>query len=378
MSLRVPMAWQEAVAIAQEVAREAAITGVPPGLDNCRLSASGAVEISGASRAPFVTDPAAGTLDALLNRDQAPPALLALLDRAEDLEAGGTTDLAGDLQFFARPDAPATIAALVARALAMESDAAQQAEFDRLRKDVSVPPPATPLRAPASRRSLGKWVPAAIALAMIVAAGVLAASAYRKSVPATPAESAAPPATAEKPSPSPVQQIAGRIDALVDKGLEMVGLRAAEASAPAAPAPPADPPARRAQASRRTVLEPTRSALLLALPPVFDPLITASDTDADAANSGEPLAPIATSEVEPPVLRWPQLPNAPGTVPVDPARSYLELQINEAGTVDKIRLHSPSNSFHDRMLVSAAKAWVFHPAQKDGHPVKYLMRVPIE
>jgi hypothetical protein len=47
------------------------------------------------------------------------------------------------------------------------------------------------------------------------------------------------------------------------------------------------------------------------------------------------------------------------------------------GTVDKVRLRSARSSVHDRMLVSAAKAWVFHPAQQDGRPVKYLLKVPI-
>src|SRR5512145_1357565 len=99
LMLRVPVAWHEAVAVAQEVARETTITGTTAGLDNCFLSADGTVEFGGASRMPFAFDPAAGTLDALLDRKQAPPELVEMLDRAENLEAGGNTDLASELDW---------------------------------------------------------------------------------------------------------------------------------------------------------------------------------------------------------------------------------------------------------------------------------------
>ena len=29
------------------------------------------------------------------------------------------------------------------------------------------------------------------------------------------------------------------------------------------------------------------------------------------------------------------------------------------------------------MIVAAAKAWQFEPAMKDGHPVKYVLRLPV-
>jgi outer membrane biosynthesis protein TonB len=83
------------------------------------------------------------------------------------------------------------------------------------------------------------------------------------------------------------------------------------------------------------------------------------------------------ANLQPPVLRWPQLPQEPESQPVEEGVSYLEILINEGGTVDKVRLRATRINFHERMLVSAAKAWVFHPARIDGRAVRYLMRVPI-
>jgi len=45
--------------------------------------------------------------------------------------------------------------------------------------------------------------------------------------------------------------------------------------------------------------------------------------------------------------------------------------------VDEVRLISPTRRYYDRMMVAAAKAWVFQPARLNGRPVKYRTRIPI-
>jgi len=51
--------------------------------------------------------------------------------------------------------------------------------------------------------------------------------------------------------------------------------------------------------------------------------------------------------------------------------------VDEQGDVEQVRLISPANRFHERMIVSAAKMWKFRPAFKDGHPVRYREKIRI-
>lgn len=84
----------------------------------------------------------------------------------------------------------------------------------------------------------------------------------------------------------------------------------------------------------------------------------------------------ADMDVEPPVLVYPQLRSEPSAAP--PATvPHFELLVNERGEVDQVRLRARDARFQDRMMISAAKAWRFRPATKDGTPVRYRVRVPI-
>jgi hypothetical protein len=78
-----------------------------------------------------------------------------------------------------------------------------------------------------------------------------------------------------------------------------------------------------------------------------------------------------------PVLLRPYLPEhpAPGTSPSE--FGVLKLVVNGRGAVESVRLQSPSNRYHDRFWVSAAKTWRFQPALKDGLPVKFLKSIVI-
>jgi hypothetical protein len=66
---------------------------------------------------------------------------------------------------------------------------------------------------------------------------------------------------------------------------------------------------------------------------------------------------------------------APGTPPS--RLGVLSLVVDGEGAVESVRLQSPSNRYHDRFWVSAAKTWRFRPALKDGRPVKFLKRIMI-
>lgn len=55
--------------------------------------------------------------------------------------------------------------------------------------------------------------------------------------------------------------------------------------------------------------------------------------------------------------------------------SGIELLILPDGTVESVKLVGRPRDIHDSMLLSAAKAWQFSPATKDGVPVRYRKTV---
>jgi TonB family protein len=75
--------------------------------------------------------------------------------------------------------------------------------------------------------------------------------------------------------------------------------------------------------------------------------------------------------VEPPIGVRPllarQLPQA--IQPEDLTR--VEVVVSIDGSVESVRLIDPPRSVIDSMILSAAKAWQFEPAVKDGKPVRY-------
>ena len=83
----------------------------------------------------------------------------------------------------------------------------------------------------------------------------------------------------------------------------------------------------------------------------------------------------ADSTVTPAVIVRPVLPKEPPPgVPADQIGT-IDVIVDEQGDVLHVKLISPGNRFHERMLVSAAKMWKFRPAYKDGRPVRYMTRV---
>ena len=51
--------------------------------------------------------------------------------------------------------------------------------------------------------------------------------------------------------------------------------------------------------------------------------------------------------------------------------------IGRDGTVENVTFHTPLNRHHERMIVSAAKAWRYRPATRNGRPVRYRILVKV-
>lgn len=106
--------------------------------------------------------------------------------------------------------------------------------------------------------------------------------------------------------------------------------------------------------------------------PVGNP---ATAPPAGAEPSGETIYSSASADVDPPIPISP-LP-VTGLNPNVESIGTIELVINEEGNVDRVRLISQPTRMQPLMLLSAAKAWTFRPALRDGRPVKFRLRVKV-
>jgi hypothetical protein len=76
-----------------------------------------------------------------------------------------------------------------------------------------------------------------------------------------------------------------------------------------------------------------------------------------------------------PILVRPVLPKDPPPGVAADQIGTMEVLVDEQGDVERVKLISPGNRFHERMLVSAAKMWKFRPAFREGRPVRYLAKI---
>ena len=124
-----------------------------------------------------------------------------------------------------------------------------------------------------------------------------------------------------------------------------------------APAPVPEPPDASPsplEVNAPAAIEPVAEPVTVELPPAVDPSIVYSQTD---------------QNVEPPrLLSRPlpaRLPSGGSDVPT------VEIVTSPEGGVERVRLTSKPRRLVDVMELSAAKAWKFDPALKDGQPVRY-------
>jgi len=93
------------------------------------------------------------------------------------------------------------------------------------------------------------------------------------------------------------------------------------------------------------------------------------------ADSPGPVYTSADQEVVPPTPVRPKLPTVlPSGTRLD-ALSIMDLLISENGDVVSVRLVPPARDVREAMMLSAAKAWRFAPATRNGTAVRYLKRI---
>lgn len=96
-----------------------------------------------------------------------------------------------------------------------------------------------------------------------------------------------------------------------------------------------------------------------------------------AAEANEIIYSEADTDVIPPRPLSRQMP-VTGPIGVPPNRvGWLDMVIDRDGSVFFVKLTTPLNRHHERMIVSPAKAWRYQPATKNRKPVMYRIRVKV-
>ena len=93
-----------------------------------------------------------------------------------------------------------------------------------------------------------------------------------------------------------------------------------------------------------------------------------------------PRQPVIYSQddknVMPPVVVRQDIPQFPGRVTFDRA-GVLEVVIDINGAVESATMLEGVEALYNRLLLNAAKNWMYQPARLDGAPVKYRKRIQI-
>jgi len=402
--MKVAVSWQEAVALCLEVLQGAASDAFP---DPAGVSITSIGEMH---RSPGrYLSGSAGHRAALFLRDlignsPMPEELRAVLDRnLAGTSTQSKNELIAALTYFERPNRRADIAAVQARAQSIYSRTATDQELERLRARVhSNQPPEPPVISISNRvrRMVGQGTLVLILCGVIAASGyVLLGLAFK---PAAPTDDAGAPV--EEPSLGTAIGTAGRQVTEQVKDIVATGIAIAEerlnrspaSVEPTVPAPPqrtATPSVRRTASVAEAVefgpspswtvsVQDVTATWLAARGPAQDvDAAPGLDAGADPAVAQQPLGPLYSAldaDVEPATLIRPQLPSEVRNLALPEGEvGTLELVVNERGSVDQVRLVSATSRLNEKMLIAAAKAWLFDPARRDGLPVRYVVRIQI-
>lgn len=400
IELGIPVAWQEAVEVAHAAYKLGGDSsgGITP--RGCFLTAAGKVELHHVPAGPDNPTLSSPQLLALLLEGQAaPPELLALLaapgaafttrPAADGLssfpsEQSTTAPGAPTLDWFVRANPEVEIARLAGRALAADGE---RAKLEHLRSGARSQP--TEKQPPPDVGAARSRVGRRIALATVAVVGVAGAAIWmstgsgrvwlEKAAATWPSPGDSAPAAVDDAAAATgaTERVPAAPKAVVGSASATTGGATPRGSGSAPPV--------RATRGASVAGEAPGDAGRAAAADLQPAGIAANEAPLAGMSYTAPEADVVLSArvysvndrgVEPPVMRRPQLPSAPKP-DSEATSSYVEVIVDERGQVAQVRLRSNDPSLNDRMLVSAAKAWQFEPAVKDGRPVPYRMQIPV-
>jgi hypothetical protein len=384
---RVPLEWFESVAIIAGLCSSLAESGAmaTPAPSDVTLTPEGTVLITGdRDRHHLVALPR--LLHELLSVTTPPTPLRLLVLHTISSEGDRSPKTFGAaLAYYARPDREAWIKSARQRFLetpAVSAEPGQPKPSEML--DVEPPAPPAPAAVPHTRRKrtvVVAAVAAIVVLATVVvsqkgsrATNVLqnvwhsarAAAAHVADAGRSLAETVTGPSKAEqktpadaKPSPD-AAPATDRPKSRSHRGLQQVAEPLAESQSEATDTRALDA----AVEGRVEPLAPAPAPESIAEPTT----ITHGESDGAQSRTDDDIA------IVPPRLLDPiRLPSWARTGDMVSSTGVIELDINESGTVRRVRLVSPATSLTDMMILSAAKTWIFEPAFSGGRAIPYRL-----
>jgi len=365
LARQTPIVWFEAVAIVQELCAEVVARGPErdlqvPELTEIAITPEGGIELRGdgpAGQAPV--SQASRILLTLLAEAQTLPVQLRLIALQEVSPAPSCKSLqefSTRLELFERPGRRNVVRSVYERFQKLPALEAEVA------KDATAPPLPRPLP-PAWWKSAR--VQAGAGLATVVVVVTTALWLWPRPEGQGAGDARGPVAQAVSATVDTVARTSG-------SGLNTVarwlGLAATDRPTATAPAEPASVDASPTSAPSR--MTAPRTARPVELPRA-----------AEATAEGQPpstdttvYSPVDT-EIVPPEFVRSRLPKDPPPGVRSEDLSEVEVIISATGEVESVKLVTQPVRVLSAMMLSAVKNWRFQPATKDGHPVRYRLRL---
>jgi hypothetical protein len=406
LALSVPVHWTESVAVIEELCLVLGVDGdtaLVPDAQDILITAQGAVLVQRGAPGLADVDALGRLLNALLDPVTTPIPLRLFVAHSIGSEKYRSVSAYGDaLAYYARPDRRELIQAVYQRCL--ESSNTVSPVLSEPPRVEATPPasvPETPLVTP---RRVPRWVPLAVVV-LLVAMGSYFVASRRFTGGFDSVVAAAPVHTLTTAAAKVVQTVREFITAPPEEPQAVGPVEAGAAT------PVRSRQTQRAPATSRAVLSAGQTPVASSADPESTASTGGTGSAANAAWSTAPpqvlvpldsqslsegalaLPPVAVNtpertvfvdqtvytsaspDVQPPVMYSPKLPPMPPTTPDVLGTNTMSLLIDEGGAVQQALLTSPPVRMSDMLLLSAAKVWKFHPATKDGRPVKYRLTV---
>ncbi|HYT75764.1 MAG TPA: energy transducer TonB [Vicinamibacterales bacterium] len=388
LSRGVVVEWFEAVAVVRATMDELG-SGTEqrstPDLGQVWLTQAGAIHLSGGSYDDQPVRRLGQLLQALLTQADPPVTLKLVVGNATAAVPiyAGLRELDGALAYFERPDRPAVLRGLYARAEVRQAVSASHSL--RSVDDVAPLTARSSRQAPKLTRSARRIVTALLIAVVTIGAASLVVRAYRQGerFPVGRITVAAQRVT---------DTLGGAVLSGISAVTERAGLGRLTPRTPAAAENPrTDPKSAASRHARgRSLLKTTETIQAfdlgkdIALPASVSPLLIASVADGVPTETGRKDASPAviadtsvysadSADVVPPTAIRPQFPRVlPKNISASDL-SRIEVIVLQDGSVESVKLVAGSrpSTVKDAMLLSAAKAWRFAPATKSGVPVRY-------